>query len=252
MVKDDAELFMQFMDNEGFKRWMTDRCSSCEQAVNLGRTDVPEGEPPPELGVPRPGSGSSVNRIAPVFPGVSRRSRDCGDDTEPAIRLESPARRRSRSAARAASSASRTSPTGNTSRADFDLGRRLLVVEPARGALARIEPRGQARGPVAGTLPQDLLVKAVGGGPQLVGLGAAHDSLLESRRQRRRLARLRLGGRRIAQRYKLNRTSPTTVRRRMSPKMCCWMLRFMRFVTLTSVVIAPAFHVTPKLPLTSV
>ena len=32
MVKDDAELFMQFMGNEGFKRWMTDRCSSCEQA----------------------------------------------------------------------------------------------------------------------------------------------------------------------------------------------------------------------------
>ena len=32
MVKDDAELFKQSMDNEGFKRWMTDRCSSCEQA----------------------------------------------------------------------------------------------------------------------------------------------------------------------------------------------------------------------------
>ena len=25
MVKDDAELFKQFMDNEGFRRWMTDR-----------------------------------------------------------------------------------------------------------------------------------------------------------------------------------------------------------------------------------
>ncbi len=25
LVKDDAELFKQFMDNEGFKRWMTDR-----------------------------------------------------------------------------------------------------------------------------------------------------------------------------------------------------------------------------------
>ena len=32
MVKDDAELFKQCMDNEDFKRWMTDRCSSCEQA----------------------------------------------------------------------------------------------------------------------------------------------------------------------------------------------------------------------------
>ena len=32
MVKNDAELFKQFMDNEGFKRWMTDRCSTCEQA----------------------------------------------------------------------------------------------------------------------------------------------------------------------------------------------------------------------------
>ena len=34
MVKDDAELFKQFMDNEGFKRWMTDRVSelACEQS----------------------------------------------------------------------------------------------------------------------------------------------------------------------------------------------------------------------------
>ena len=34
MVKDDAELFKQFMDNEGFKRWMTDRVFelACEQA----------------------------------------------------------------------------------------------------------------------------------------------------------------------------------------------------------------------------
>ena len=33
MVKDDAELFKQFMDNEGFKRWMTDRVFelACEQ-----------------------------------------------------------------------------------------------------------------------------------------------------------------------------------------------------------------------------
>ena len=35
MVKDDAELFKQFMDNEGFKRWMTDRVFelACEQAA---------------------------------------------------------------------------------------------------------------------------------------------------------------------------------------------------------------------------
>ena len=34
MVKDDAELFKQFMDNEGFKRWMTDRVFelACEQS----------------------------------------------------------------------------------------------------------------------------------------------------------------------------------------------------------------------------
>ena len=34
MVKDDAELFKQFMDNEGFKRWMTDRVFelACQQA----------------------------------------------------------------------------------------------------------------------------------------------------------------------------------------------------------------------------
>ena len=32
MVEDDAELFKQFMDNEGFKRRLTDRCSSCAQA----------------------------------------------------------------------------------------------------------------------------------------------------------------------------------------------------------------------------
>ena len=34
MVKDDAELFRQFMDNEGFKRWMTDRVFelACKQA----------------------------------------------------------------------------------------------------------------------------------------------------------------------------------------------------------------------------
>ena len=35
MVKDDAELFKQFMDNEGFKRWITDRVFelACEQAA---------------------------------------------------------------------------------------------------------------------------------------------------------------------------------------------------------------------------
>ena len=59
---------------------------------------------------------------------------------------------------------------------EFDLGHRPLVVEPARGALAGTEPRGQARGPVAGTLPQDLLVEALGGGAQLVRVGAADDS----------------------------------------------------------------------------
>ena len=34
MVKDDAELFKQFMDNEDFKRWMTARVfePACEQA----------------------------------------------------------------------------------------------------------------------------------------------------------------------------------------------------------------------------
>jgi len=52
--------------------------------------------------------------------------------------------------------------------------------------------------------------------------------------------------------YRLNRTSPTTVRRRMSPKMCCWMLWLNRFVTLTSVVIAPSLHFIPKLPFTIV
>ena len=35
IVKDDAELFSKFIDNEGFKRWMTDRAFelSCEQAA---------------------------------------------------------------------------------------------------------------------------------------------------------------------------------------------------------------------------
>ncbi len=35
MVKDDAELFKQFMDNEDFRRWMTDRVFelSCEQTT---------------------------------------------------------------------------------------------------------------------------------------------------------------------------------------------------------------------------
>ena len=34
VMKDDTELFKQFMDNEGFKRWMTDRVFelACEQA----------------------------------------------------------------------------------------------------------------------------------------------------------------------------------------------------------------------------
>jgi type I restriction enzyme R subunit len=34
MVKDDAELFKQFMDNDDFKRWMTARVFelACEQA----------------------------------------------------------------------------------------------------------------------------------------------------------------------------------------------------------------------------
>ena len=49
-----------------------------------------------------------------------------------------------------------------------------------------------------------------------------------------------------------NRTSPTTVRCRMSPKTCCWMLRLNRFVTFTSVVTSPWFHFTPKLPFTVV
>ena len=53
-------------------------------------------------------------------------------------------------------------------------------------------------------------------------------------------------------RYRLNRTSPTTVRRRMSPKMCCWILWLKRFVTFNSVVIAPPLHLTPKLPFTMV
>ena len=58
-------------------------------------------------------NGSSVNRIAPVFPGVSPRNRDYGDVAAPVIRLESTARR-SRSAARAAASAWRTSqPRGS-------------------------------------------------------------------------------------------------------------------------------------------
>ena len=41
MVKDDAELFKQFMDNEGFKRWMTDRVFelACEQAGDICRMD---------------------------------------------------------------------------------------------------------------------------------------------------------------------------------------------------------------------
>ncbi len=52
--------------------------------------------------------------------------------------------------------------------------------------------------------------------------------------------------------YRLNRTSPTTVRRRMSPKMCCWMSWLKRFVTFSSVVTAPLFHRTPKLPFTIV
>ena len=34
LMKDDTQLFKQFMDNEGFKRWMTDRVFelACEQA----------------------------------------------------------------------------------------------------------------------------------------------------------------------------------------------------------------------------
>ncbi len=34
IVKDDTEIFKQFMDNEGFKCWMTDRVFelACEQA----------------------------------------------------------------------------------------------------------------------------------------------------------------------------------------------------------------------------
>ena len=105
--------------------------------------------------------------------------------------------------------------------------------------------------------------------------------LLQPRDQRRGLARLRLvaillgttagictvesgqvpgqgpsGGKRSRGRrfadYKLNRTSPVTVRRRMSPKICCWMLWLKRFVTLTSVVMAPPFHFRPKLPFTIV
>ena len=37
VMKDDTELFKQFMDNEGFKRWMTDRVFelACEQASSL-------------------------------------------------------------------------------------------------------------------------------------------------------------------------------------------------------------------------
>ena len=40
MVKDDAELFKQFMDNEGFKHWMTDRVfeRACEQAGDAAAT----------------------------------------------------------------------------------------------------------------------------------------------------------------------------------------------------------------------
>ena len=48
----------------------------------------------------------------------------------------------------------------------------------------------------------------------------------------------------------LNFTSPTTVRRSKSPKMCCWMVWLNRLVTFTVVVTAPPCHFTPTLPFT--
>src|SRR3954468_9518687 len=60
------------------------------------------------------------------------------------------------------------------------------------------------------------------------------------------------GGWRQRERQYANRTSPTIERLMMSPNTCCWMSWFSRFVTLTIVVMRPAIHFTPKLPLTIV
>jgi len=51
-------------------------------------------------------------------------------------------------------------------------------------------------------------------------------------------------------RHSLNFTSPTTVRRSRSPKICCWIVWLNRLVAFTVVVIAPPIHLTPKLPFT--
>ncbi len=54
MVKDDAELFKQFMDNEGFKRWMTDRVFelACEQAGAGGDPHSRAGAHKADIGAP--------------------------------------------------------------------------------------------------------------------------------------------------------------------------------------------------------
>ena len=54
MVKDDAELFKQFMDNEGFKRWMTDRVFelACEQAGAGGDPHSRAGADKADIGAP--------------------------------------------------------------------------------------------------------------------------------------------------------------------------------------------------------
>src|SRR5262249_11796207 len=48
------------------------------------------------------------------------------------------------------------------------------------------------------------------------------------------------------------RTSATSDRFRMSPKMCCWMVSLNRLTAFTLVVILPSAHFTPKLAFTIV
>ena len=80
-------------------------------AWGAGR-DAGCGRAPPSTSVGSD-NGSSVNRIGPVFPGVSTRSRDYGDVAAPVIRLESPtpsAARESAARGAATSRASRSRP----------------------------------------------------------------------------------------------------------------------------------------------
>ena len=56
VMKDDTELFKQFMDNEGFKRWMKDT------VFGLGLVFVPSADPSPE----KPGGGLDWDLVTAV------------------------------------------------------------------------------------------------------------------------------------------------------------------------------------------